>query len=922
MIPKTYTDEQNKIVEYIRDGYNVSVNAVPGSGKTTTAIHIANQLCDKNILLLTYSKNLKMDARKKSTTLDLDNLEVHSFHSFAVKYFDPGSAKNILFPVQNNVQPQKQIPTYDLMIIDEIQDMTSDLNSFLLHSLKHFEPKLFCIMGDVDQCVFDFKHADKRFLILGKKLFNTNKEWIDAKLSISFRLNTSSAHFINQQLIGYNKIRAIKDGPPVNYIILNPFTHMFNIFIMIKDYLQNGYQPDDIFVLASSVKSTNPKHPMSVLENLLVMAGIPVNIQNNDDTQITPEEIKSKVTFCTFHASKGLERKIVFVYGFQDTYFKYGRKDANPLVCPDTIYVACSRTMEHLNIIHSYDSDYFKFMKPKLMINDAHINLINLCEIQTSNNSSTKPSEYKVTDIVKYLPEYLVQDILDDIQCNTVSPIGHRIDAQNIVQFEKTSENVSAIYGTAIPLKTHMLINGHDKIFEDILNYLDNYNYTDYYSRIKEIKKKYDDEIQDDQDLMFLTNIYMMMLSNYIFKIEQISNYDWVNSNAINKGVDRLINLFTDENINLSSDILIRSCLSTNISGVPDGIDYENKIIYEFKFVDELTPEYKLQLMIYAWLMEIDLNEWQLYLYNIKTNEVLELQIVTDINDMVAMIVREKIRPHKNNMNDDDFIQNFRFKKKIKLDLKKKIQLTGKTKKIDNKKIDNKKIIKKEKLYESNDYIMVFDTETTGLDVMMDCVIELGWIIYDERNDKIIKKAGKIIKNPNIFQSRLITSYENHGITCKDIKSSGFDPVNVFKEFSEDLDYCTRVLGHNTRFDIRMMLKEASDFRLKKLYDKLSSKSVLCTSKIGSRFINSTVNDPKELPDNLSNKNKGYKYKVKLNVLYTFLSNKKMHKSHRALVDSEYTLVCYLLTTKFGSEFRKPEYYDKVDLLLDTIVFN
>lgn len=66
---------------------HIKINAVAGSGKTTTALMMAKHYSSKKILLLTYNNSLKNETRNKVFDMDLENIEVHSYHSFVVKYY-------------------------------------------------------------------------------------------------------------------------------------------------------------------------------------------------------------------------------------------------------------------------------------------------------------------------------------------------------------------------------------------------------------------------------------------------------------------------------------------------------------------------------------------------------------------------------------------------------------------------------------------------------------------------------------------------------------------------------------------------------------------------------------------------------------------------------------------------------------------
>jgi superfamily II DNA or RNA helicase len=54
----TPSSEQQLIIDAIKRGENVSVNAVAGSGKTTTILGIAKQIPEKKILQITYNLSL------------------------------------------------------------------------------------------------------------------------------------------------------------------------------------------------------------------------------------------------------------------------------------------------------------------------------------------------------------------------------------------------------------------------------------------------------------------------------------------------------------------------------------------------------------------------------------------------------------------------------------------------------------------------------------------------------------------------------------------------------------------------------------------------------------------------------------------------------------------------------------------------
>lgn len=64
------------------------MDSVAGSGKTTNILYISKHFNKSSTLLLTYNAKLKQETREKIKILGISNIEVHSYHSFCVKYYD------------------------------------------------------------------------------------------------------------------------------------------------------------------------------------------------------------------------------------------------------------------------------------------------------------------------------------------------------------------------------------------------------------------------------------------------------------------------------------------------------------------------------------------------------------------------------------------------------------------------------------------------------------------------------------------------------------------------------------------------------------------------------------------------------------------------------------------------------------------
>ena len=83
------TKEQTSIIS--SDG-NIKINAVAGSGKTTTIISYAESRPKKSkILYLAFNKSVKLEASKKFKSKKLFNVDVQTAHSLAFKHTVPKS---------------------------------------------------------------------------------------------------------------------------------------------------------------------------------------------------------------------------------------------------------------------------------------------------------------------------------------------------------------------------------------------------------------------------------------------------------------------------------------------------------------------------------------------------------------------------------------------------------------------------------------------------------------------------------------------------------------------------------------------------------------------------------------------------------------------------------------------------------------
>lgn len=87
------TTEQKSILQSTQ---NITINAVAGSGKTTTLIEFAKVLSPQSsILYLAFNKSVKIEAEKKFKEANLQNVQVETAHSLAYKHVVYGNGYKV-----------------------------------------------------------------------------------------------------------------------------------------------------------------------------------------------------------------------------------------------------------------------------------------------------------------------------------------------------------------------------------------------------------------------------------------------------------------------------------------------------------------------------------------------------------------------------------------------------------------------------------------------------------------------------------------------------------------------------------------------------------------------------------------------------------------------------------------------------------
>lgn len=410
---KKLTLEQQTVVESAGT-QNITVNSVAGCGKTTVSLSIADRYPERKILLLTYNRTLADETKARATQ---SNLTIYTFHGLCYHFYGKTiNDRDMAAVIIANSKPTTPPTSYDIIILDETQDMTDLYFRFMLKFLRDLSHQpTFVILGDARQSIYGYKGSDSRYLTLASQCFRTKTPCTALTIRESFRITSQMASFINTHLFGYNYILSKKITPAqsVFYHIVDPFK--FSKFVL--DHIKkSNYAPGDVFILTNSTK-TKAQSPVKVVENYLADNNYKCYVQGDDEEHVDPSKLINRVHISSYHRAKGRERKIVFVYGFdRSTYniqcrlpFRSNEEpDKSTLLHHQSVnvfYVALSRATEELHLIRDKSKPAYPTVNSRYLAPRYTPDIIN--EKQRST-ASDPPS---VTTVLRHLSDQAIDQL-------------------------------------------------------------------------------------------------------------------------------------------------------------------------------------------------------------------------------------------------------------------------------------------------------------------------------------------------------------------------------------------------------------------------------------------------------------------------------------------------------------------------------
>lgn len=665
------SDEQKAIVDAI-DTQNVTVDAVAGSGKTTTAMFIAHQYPQKRILMLTYNKHLQLDSKKKCA--NFSNIDIYTFHGYCGYIYEKTCNNDNLMYKYIAGKPLKTID-YNIIIVDEAQDLVDIYYKFVCIVDKYnIKKHTLMIIGDKYQNIYRFKGASSEYLEFPEKYFN--KPFIHLSLHMSYRLTNQMSLWLNKDVMQKDRIKTCKDGKPVTIFFDN--TQHLNDAIKytsnkVVELLNNGVKTDQIMILCWSTKST---YCTKCINQLKQLTHIDVYVPTSDDRSINRECCKNKIVFSSIHQSKGLERDYVFIFQFDTSYcysFYEYLYELNNL-----FYVALTRARQELFCVITYATQYFsdicRYIEPFSFIHiheedTPYVHYINnnteIVHLLTEDMINYNTRSESVTKLCTYLKS------TDEQKLNKLIEV-EKLETRHILSNTPSvinSEEVSDISGMAITAligleyKDKNVIDNIHAIQKSIIN-------SAYTIKRKKFATKYQ-SCDVDNILNNITNISQMLrlksfddyfTFNRIHRPLQLgdSKFNWISDDEYiqykkvtranlekhhlsldgtyeQAYVQKIESISSNKSVWRNEVILDHAYNISIIKGVCDLIT--NNTVIEFKFVESLNISYMCQTLLYTFMR----GQSSGYLYNIRSGELMKISCKDEKAFMEILLNRYQI---------------------------------------------------------------------------------------------------------------------------------------------------------------------------------------------------------------------------------------------------------------------------------------
>lgn len=700
------SDEQADIIRAIKNGKNVIVKAGPGSGKTTTVLQIAKQFRSLRISQMTFNKMLKNEVKDKARKCAFPSLkpcDVNTYHSFGRNFYKEESAKTdegILSIIANKKKPAVEL-NIDLLVIDEVQDMRQTLCLFVCKVIDDItkakgSPPQLLLLGDENQGVYEFLGSSAAYLTHAH-LIHTKHQFVTLPLNTSFRLTREMAAFVNNYMLGQERIISYRSGPKVTIIPASSFgkphySMVANMFQAMNDheirpgeiaFLFPTLRNNDLMAMNRDKRIFTPQD----LENCLVdKHKMAVHYPTSDESMGDERATYNKITISTFQQSKGRGWKYVCVYGVDDSYsamFEKNLHNGDRTILPNSLYVACTRASVQLTIVTTGPNPKWEKIKRSELFDSTYSELSSYSKPIPDDDDTLdlhqEERKISVTRLCMYISESLSKK-LDKMLAPMYKKANcemAEIKVPSVIKIKKKF-HIKDEYGVAVEMTKTYYEEVADKTGNAILHIYDLTTkkkgestwlldkcadlaqHPDNYHRGLLVKHLGEDMIlKKPSHVVAASAIVDHHDAQTMSSPTLIDNFKWIDRDMSQMAVRRLKTIWTtpvEREFSLSMKIEIEDRDPVKLLGRIDA--FSKTDVWEIKFVDVISLENRLQLMLYWWMWQSQYEDDKIFhLYNLKKGVDYIFTPDRDVVEKIIVLLIEHLQDSKQTENPLDTVK-------------------------------------------------------------------------------------------------------------------------------------------------------------------------------------------------------------------------------------------------------------------------
>ena len=561
-IPFRITDEQQLFLDYANMGYNILIQSCVGGGKTTMLQQFVEDLPDdRKAVFLTFNKHLKIDILSQITNT---NVLVANYHGLAYRLLD-----NINIHVKVDellstvIEKCPMIPHYDVVIIDEFQDLDTQCAKIVSMILEANPNVQIIVAGGMEQ-----KNRTSSALNAQAFIEDVLGVYKTIQFSKSWRLSSYYANLLSD----------LWEEPIVG---MNNHMHLYTASMDEVVDILGREKPRDVMVIGTNYgmrtkiqNALENRYPSKYNEYTMHISSSEYDPKLQKQTE--------QAVFTNYNSCKGMERKVVVITDFTIRYFtQLLNSGMEPDIIRNLLCVAISRASQKLIFVQDPTSEFltidnFKMLtqlKPQCL-GDSNYNISSML------NTAYKES---VNDIIKCL-DIRKRNVIDDSKIELSS--------------RRTFIDVSILCG----------------IFQEA-NFFYNYSIEKDFLRFpvsREELQFFNKQSLEKQILLLAAK--QTQQQRYC---DLKSFIDPIAANCLNKRLSTLLDR------DMPSQVFAHVCLKDGIvcQGYADAVSSD--CVYELKYCNSMRPEYYVQCAMYMLALDKDKG----LLWNTKDNTQEEIII-------------------------------------------------------------------------------------------------------------------------------------------------------------------------------------------------------------------------------------------------------------------------------------------------------